>query len=351
MASLYRDPKSPFWMLKFKSTDGKWRCKSLRPLRHALPAHTRQARAKRDQASLEEHSRGPNRDLWSSWVPAYLQSRYIAKNPASGKRVTHAWNNISGYLAERRIHSPQELKYRDCMDYMGWRTGDAVHNTAKLELSVLSFICDEAVRRGMIAANPATKLGIPKVRPKEKPELTDADIAKIRDGLVGRPEWMSLAFEIAIHQGCRLSETALFVSDIDLAGNRLHFRRTKGDKPFTVPINPGLKPKLEQFLGSLNIREENPVRLISLPANASRDFACLFKKVGVNTTFHSCRVTVASRLARSGYPISLAMRVLNHSSELIHKLYQKLQPADVAGAYDVLRYTQSSESPDSGSAT
>jgi integrase len=59
--------------------------------------------------------------------------------------------------------------------------------------------------------------------------------------------------------------------------------------------------------------------------------------VPIGTTFHSTRVTVASRMARGNVSIVKAMRLLNHSSELVHRSYQRLQAADVADVFDSLQ--------------
>lgn len=330
MASLFRDNESPFWYLRYKDAGGKWRSKSLKPLRHGIPGDTRKAKAKADEHSLEEHTRSPQRDSWASWVPAYLKGRYL--NSDTRRRVLNAWARLAEYLVEKRIGSPQELRYADCMDYMPYRVGKAAHNTARLELKILGVVCDEAVRRGLIAKNPASKLGIPRVRGKERPELTDDDISKIRLALKSEPDWMSHAFEIAIHQGCRLSETPVFADDLNWLKGEMHFRRTKGDKPFTVPINPLLKPLLQKL--AVGAKD----RIFEMPPNAARDFHRFFKKLALpEVTFHSTRVSVASRLARAGYPLAKAMRLLNHSSELVHRQYQRLQAEDVADAYEVLR--------------
>jgi hypothetical protein len=330
MASLYRDKKSPYWYLKKKGLDGKWRVQSTK-YRHGVASETRKAREQCAEATLDESRRARKQDAWATWVPDYLRSRY--QNPHTRRRALNAWARLSEYLVLNRIHAPQNLTYRASVEYLTWRTAKAAHNTALLELKILGVICEEARRRGIIATNPAVKLGIARVRGREKAELTDENIEKIRAALKTEPAWMSHAFEIALHQGCRLGETALFVSDIDLARGRLHFRKTKGDKPFTVPLNPALKPLLQKLcVGSKD-------RIFEMPANAYRDFHRFYKQLGIipSVTFHSTRVTVASRLARSGYPMAKAMRLLNHGSELVHRQYQRLQPEDVADAYDLLK--------------
>jgi site-specific recombinase XerD len=333
MASLYRDPRSPFWFLRYKAVNGRWRSKSLRPLRHGVAGDTQKARKARDQQSLEEHSRSPQRDSWASWVPDYLRTRYT-RNSDTLRRALNAWSRLAEYFAERKVFAPQDLNYRACMDYLPYRIRKAAHNTALLELKILGVVCDEAIRRGIISVNPAAKLGIGRVRGRVKPELSDSDIERIREALKNEPAWMSHAFEVALHQGCRLSETALFTTNCDFNRGVVHFAKTKGEKPFSVPMHPGIQP----ILKSLCDRAVSS-RIFELPPQAARNFHRFFKSLGLagGITFHSTRVTVASRLARSGYSITKAMRLLNHSSELVHRTYQRLQAEDVADAYELLR--------------
>ncbi len=334
MASLYRDSKSLFWFLRYKAIDGRWRSKSLRPLRHGVREDTAKAREKAAEHSLEELSRAPQREQWASWVPQYLTSRY--KNLKSLERMKQCWSRLSEYLLEKQLLAPQDLNYSNCRAYLPWRVQTGSHNTAVLELRLLGAVCQEALRRGIIRTNPAYKLGYGIIKGKEKPEFTDDNIRTIRTALKTKPAWMSYAFEIALHTGCRLRETALFKDDVDIAGGRLHFRVTKGSKPFTVPLNPAVKGMMEKLFVSDPHRHS--LHIFDLPANAATYFYDFFDKLGIpGACFHCTRVTVATRLARSGYPLSKALRLLNHSSELIHRTYQRLQPQDVFDGYAELK--------------
>ena len=331
MASLYRDKKSPFWYIKYKALDGRWLAKSTR-FRHGKLEETRKARELVAQHTLEETRRSPRRELWSSWVPDYITTRYRG---ATLRRAGDCWKSLSRYFSDRGILAPQDLYYRAVIEYLPWRKRKRAHNTALLELRLLSILCDEAIRRGIISRNPASKLGIKRERGREKPELTNEQIKLIRAALEKEPVWMSHAFEIALHSGCRLSETALFKNDIDESRGTIRFRKTKGDKPFTAPLSPEIRQRLRDLCQSTS---EN-VPIFVLPADAARQFHRFFKKLNnCRLTFHSTRVTVASRLARSGYPLSKACRLLNHSSTLVHQMYIRLQPADVADAFDHLKY-------------
>src|SRR5882724_7658360 len=106
---------------------------------------------------------------------------------------------------------------------MAWRTSQVKrlskrhpsHNTALSELRLLGRVMREAVRRGFITSSPVERMGIKKQKPREKAEMADSDIATIRQSLAEKeghlplPErWMTISFEIALHQGCRVSETS-----------------------------------------------------------------------------------------------------------------------------------------------
>jgi hypothetical protein len=45
--------------------------------------------------------------------------------------------------------------------------------------------------------------------------------------------------------------------------------------------------------------------------------------------YHCTRVTFVTRHARAGTPLAVAMRLVNHSSTLVHRIYQRLGVDDV----------------------
>lgn len=54
--------------------------------------------------------------------------------------------------------------------------------------------------------------------------------------------------------------------------------------------------------------------------------------------FHCLRVTYVNRLRRAGVPREAAMRLVNHSSELIHQVYQREKVEDVAQWRDAVQF-------------
>jgi hypothetical protein len=54
--------------------------------------------------------------------------------------------------------------------------------------------------------------------------------------------------------------------------------------------------------------------------------------------FHCLRVTYVNRLRRAAVPKEAAIRLVNHASELVHKIYQREKVADVAQWCDVVQF-------------
>jgi integrase len=189
----------------------------------------------------------------------------------------------------------------------------------------------EALKRGWCETNPCAKLGIKKDDPDEKPEITPAEEDDIREALPAfvaqNPEaygHMVNSFEIAIHQGCRLRETQVLLTDIDTGRKTITFR-AKGKKVFATQLHPKLIP----LVNGLHASGEKVT--CKVPMLASKHWRDFFDQLDLShLSFHCTRVTVVTRLARAGVPISQAMSFVGHASRLIHRIYTRLQPGDLS---------------------
>lgn len=299
------------------------------------------------QSGIGHHRRG-DPDEWHRWVPDWLATRYRTQ-PRTLTAYTGAWNQLATFLAEAQVPCPRLLEYRHVVDFVHWResqvkkqSGRRVsRNTALHNVKVLSRLMREAIRRGYAQGNPCTRLGedVPAEPPPEKPEFTDEQIGKVRAELarragLGRPsDWMAIAFEIAIHQGCRLSACQIPLDQIDLERGTITFREkgSRGRKTeFTAPLHPGLRPLIER------LKAEGRTVTCTLPFHAPRNFSRVMKAMGLPHTFHSTRVSVITRMARGDVTQQKAMAYVHHGSWAVHKIYTKLKAPDVAGVATAL---------------
>jgi integrase len=247
------------------------------------------------------------------------------------------WHAMERYFKFRGITSPRQLTYQDCVTYPDWRSKEVSRNHSINEIKTLSVILGEAVKLGFIKTNPCTRLGLEKDKVKQKPEISPKEEEKIRSALKKEPEWMRVAFEISIHQGCRLRECSVAFSDIDLEGETITFD-AKGDNRFTTKLHPKLIPLLR------SLKARGKARTCEIPQMASKFLRKFFDKIGLkHICFHCCRVSVVTRLARAGVPMSQAMRFVGHASETIHRVYQRLTYDDLSLCVQAL-----SQSPQPG---
>ena len=344
MASIYKKKNSPYWFIQYIDAEGTRRNKST-GLRADDPGDTVKARTLRAQLETKELTRSDVQVAeggWEKWVPQYLERH--CENPGTLQRYTGSWSWLAFWLQENRYQSPRAISYRKALEYIEWRTTykkktgkRAGRNTAIMELKLLAMIMGEAVRLGHADANPLVSLKLRRDRPGKKPEMTDREIKAIREALREEPEWMQTAFEISLHTGCRLRETRLPVNCLDLAENKITFLAPKGgeDRAFSVPMPSALRPLLE------GIKNSGNTFTVEFPFQPSRRWQQFFIKLKLpHLCFHCLRVTFVNRLRRAGVPREAAMRLVNHSSELIHQVYQREKVEDVAQWRDAVQFPQ-----------
>jgi integrase len=363
MASLYKRSRSPFWWIKWRDERGKTQRESL-GLRIGIGSETKRAREIRAERTLEEAraatsiSRRVDKQDLVVWVPEWFRVRY-SNSPLTLTKYQESWHAISAFFEDRKIKRAEQVRREDVISFVEWRqkpSSNSVRassrNTALHDLKVLRTILYEAMRRGWANQNAAARLGLKADRSREKPEFSPEQINLIRAKLkrFKKPEWMKISFEIAMHQGCRIKETSLPLEDVNLNTNEITFTIKRGAR-HTTALHPALKPMFEK------LRANGQKRTFDWHGNMSRDWARFFRRIGLKGySFHCTRVTVVTRLARSGkVSEQQAMRFIGHANEPIHRIYQRLRTSDLKACLDAVLVGedifQSSQNPDALPAT
>jgi integrase len=336
MASLFKKPGKAFWYLRHKQ-DGEWK-KSSTGLRHDDPNETAKARALRAEAEVAELRDAPVSKIGWGWVDRFIETSGLAEN--SKVRYMGAWAWLQLFLQEKQLDLGA-LRYSHVEDYIVWRVGRkkksgkrAGRNTAIQEIKILQGFMNEAVRRDLINANPLATLKVKKTEPKKKRALLPEEIAICREALITEPDWMRVAFEIALFTGCRLRETRIALDDVDLDSSipTITFSAPKGGSKvaFSIPAPKALIPLLSDMR-----RKGQSHTIDAFPFQPSRRWQQFFEKIGIQgVCFHCLRVTKITQMRREGVPREVAMRLVNHSSELIHLLYDRHQVQDLAAFAD-----------------
>jgi hypothetical protein len=342
--SVYKRARSPFWWIVFldpKRGKRTWQSTNFRidsPMgrrkaQDEANERSRDAKAYADSAGMEK---------WASWVDDFLKSYYLGSK--TYVRAKGAWSQWRLFLSEQKILVPRALNYQAVRAFVTWResqkkrNGSLVsRNTALCDVRICSVVMGEAIRNGWAEVNPCAKLAIKKIPPPEKPEITAEEEKRIRQALPKFVEkdpatygHMLVSFEIAIHQGCRLRETEVPLSRIDTERMTITFD-AKGSKVFATKLHPRLLPFIE------GLRSNSRKVTCAIPMLASKHWRDFFDGIGCpHLCFHCTRVSVVTRLARKGVPISQAMSYVGHASRLIHRIYTRLQPGDLSSCVEAL---------------
>ena len=123
MASIYTKPGSPFYYLRYKNEEGKWRDKSTR-YREGFPSETKKAQALAMEASLKELRQSPTKDSeqWDNWVLRFLRQKYAGpEHERTLARYELAWRNVRAFLLSMKIDTPRRLTRAVCKEYHAWR--------------------------------------------------------------------------------------------------------------------------------------------------------------------------------------------------------------------------------------
>ncbi len=354
--SVYQRTGRPCWYISYwdpatmKRKHATTRYRIDDPSSHKLALRLAMEKA---QASAAFRAAAPA-EVWSSWVERYLADRYRGQ-PKTLQRYSSAWDWWRVYLQELKLDHPAAVRYKHVLGFIDWRSRQRRHcgklvtrNTALTDLKVFGLIFREAVRRGFAPTNVVERLGLRRDPPAEKPEITDAEANLIRQLLVAREgglplqdRWMTITFEIALHHGCRLSETQVPMSAIDLQRGTIRFS-AKGKngvaKVYSNQIHPAIRPLLEK------LKETGASITCRHPQMASKEWHLLLKGHPdlKHLCFHSTRVTVITRLARAGVPIQQAMAYVGHASQTVHRIYTRLKAEDLTLCSAALAYPPTS---------
>jgi integrase len=140
---------------------------------------------------------------------------------------------------------------------------------------------------------------------------------------------MRRSFNLALRTGLRFAETRIGRSQVDWTNRLLHIEKPKGGRKraFSIPIYESVEPMLREWW------QNGAAEFWTTPAGTmtALTWTKFFRDLGLpHLCFHCTRVTFISRGARAGISEGMMMKLVNHASEEVHRVYQRLPPGDAA---------------------
>ena len=202
---------------------------------------------------------------------------------------------------------------------------------------------------GSITQNPTITIRIVKCRniPVHlSPEEVKALLKAMKEARGWQAERDYAATCLILHTGIRLSElTGIDVEDIDLPGNSIHLKRTKGGQPAAKHINAKLRKILHQYLNHRPaVESECPALFISQWNRrlSDRQYALRLEKwalkagISKKVTPHVLRHTFATNLYARTKNLLAVQKALGHEYITTTQIYTHIQDEELQEALETL---------------
>ena len=286
MASVHRQPRSPFWYCAysiwnpetrisqrvFRSTKTSDRKQALEICRawHKAALKARNGKLSVD-AAREVIAQGvadvftaanveslPSASI-KSWLDTWLEAKAIETEETTHVRYKRVAERFTGFLGEAK--GKRDLSTLQASDVARFRDREAKElsrSTANLGVKVLRVCLGEAVRQGLLTSNPAVRVKMLKsTKESKRRAFTLAEIKRILRASGDDVEWRGLVL-LGLYLGQRLGDLArLTWRSVNLDTGEIAFTAHKTGRRIVLPL---VRP-LSDYLASLPA-SDNPDALI-----------------------------------------------------------------------------------------
>jgi integrase len=348
MASIYTKKESKYFWIRYKGEDGKWKGQKtpyLKGNHRANLGNVKQAELLARDKTLEEMARKPvvaGRSAFSEWVIPWIETKWGHKQTCTPKYYRRYLLRWLEYFDEIGVATPSAVTREIVQGYMLWRARHGgERNTAIDEIKFFAQVMEEALQRGYVQTNCARKLGLSRAEQKHKTPWTEEEIALVGSELAKAEEfgWMHVTFLMGLYQAIRLRQCAIELRDIDLRRQLFNYPDylvkkdgTGRGRGYSQPIDPDFLPLLRAIVNTR--RTEGATTLCDIPGDNAIPPSVQWRKF-LDTlnlphiSHHGLRASFITRAALAGVPEAQTRRFVNHSSQQVHEIYQRITAGDL----------------------
>jgi integrase len=228
------------------------------------------------------------------------------------------------------------ISRRDIERYITTRSQKVSPGTVRKEVGVLKHLLNFAVDSGMLPANPAFRVRLPKPPAGRVRYLQPGEFQAV---LGHCPPWIKPIVQLAVATGMRRGEIlSLRWMDVDVMDHCINLPQTKNGEGRTVYLNKLAMHVFSSLDLDMDMEPEQPVFALDVePEELSMCFMRACRKAGIlDFSFHDLRHTHATWLRQRGVPLDLIAKQLGHKDLRMTQRYAHIAATQVRDAVNRL---------------
>jgi len=361
MASIWKHPKSPFFMACYTDHLGKRRKRTTKQsgrreaLRVAQEFEDLERAARKNHVTthaLQRFASDLNQSLTGQSLETPSITRFL-EDWIEGKKSRNAkLSTIERYTTvknlflkslERMREAPISAiggKHLESFLRQRLKAGTA-SKTVFVDMKILRAAFNEAVGFGHIVVNPARMVKLPEVQSEKREIFTVEEIKKLIEAAFEEESQWTTMILLGATTGARLKDCAnMRWENIDWNTQMIRYIQAKTGKTVDVPLHPDLDDHFEMYRVVNEtgfICPEMAARAVDGKHGLSASFIRLMKRAGVDPktierknkrkfstkSFHSLRYTFNTILYENGVDQEVRRKIIGHSSMFMNDHYTK----------------------------
>jgi site-specific recombinase XerD len=273
---------------------------------------------------------------------AFLLDREAARRSRLTLRTYDSClRDFIAFLEERGVSSPDAITSSHIRAYLVSLQRQGLRDTTvQNRARVASIFCRFLVEEGLLAANPFSRVKMPRVDKRILPAFAPEDVKRLL-AACDNPRDAAVVLCL-LDTGLRAAEfTVLNVGDVDLKTGAVQVRRGKGGKGRVAFLGAkARKALLKYLLARGDVKPEEPLWLSGRTGErlTAHGLASVLRDLGKRADVEHChphtfRRTFALWSLRAGMNVYALQQIMGHSDLSILRRYLALVEQDLAEAH------------------
>ena len=362
MASVWKDPRSSYWVACFTDKDGR-RLKrttestNRREAQKIADCYEKVARKKQTLRKVRDVISELVREIWGMDTPSVTTREHVANwlDEKKSSSAASTWNfydqslrRFVDFIGEQADESIDGIDRTCVSSFKAFLAKNLAPKTVNHNVKCLRMLFKAAKRDGLVSEDPAEF--VETLKTKESVSRRPFSIAELEKVLAAcGDEWRSMVL-FGIYTGQRLADVAtLKWANVQIERSELSLVTRKTGRRMSIPMAEPLTKHIATLPGSDDpnfplhpkanavVEKEGRTGTLSnqftaiLVAAGLRDASALSKKrtgKGHGTprrqsglSFHSLRHTAVTLLKEAGIPAAVVMEMIGHDSEQMSQHY------------------------------